>query len=111
MGGTGVAVQIYDSDGKLKLAIHLASNRNWVTIRCSGHTVRCPLQHSLKLNSNINVMINLVQIDNNSSLHAYSVLAVCSPAMRCKVTLLLPAASFTLHVKGRCTEARQFFGI
>lgn len=41
MGGTGVAVQIYDSDGKLKLAIHLASNKNWVTIRCRWS--HCPV--------------------------------------------------------------------
>lgn len=49
-------------------------------------------------------MMHLVQIDNNSPPHAYAVLAVCSAAMRCKVTLLLPAASFSQHVKGHLTE-------
>lgn len=54
-------------------------------------------------------MMHLVQIDNNSPLHAYAVLAVCSAAMRCKVTLLLLAASFSQHVRGYCTEVWVFF--
>lgn len=98
-----VAVEIYDCESKLKLwftgfltkSETFFKNNSVPWVQCS----RRPLQHLLKLTSNINVMMHLVQIDNNSPLHAYAVLAVCSAAMRCKVTLLLPAASFSLHVK------------
>lgn len=67
--------------------------------RGGGHLINsecCPIQPSLELISNINVMMHLVQNQIDSQLPACDVLAVCSPAMRCRVTLLLSAAIFLL---------------
>lgn len=64
------------------------------------HFPCCPLRRKLKFTSDINVMMPLVQIDSVSPAHSYAALAVCSTAMRCKVTLLLPTAYFSQYVKG-----------
>lgn len=53
--------------------------------------------------------MRIVQIEIDSLLHAYDVLAVCSAAMRCNVTLLLSAASFLQHVRGPLHRSLDLF--
>lgn len=76
-----------------KLIIH-SSPSSTEAKRSSKNSECCQIQPSSELIWNINVMMHLVQNQIDSGLPACDVLAVCSPAMRCRVTLLLSAAAF-----------------
>lgn len=77
--------------------------------RSSKNSECCQIQPSSELIWNINVMMRLVQNQIDSRLPACDVLAVCSPAMRCRVTLLLSAAAFLVFLPSGC-EVKMYTG-
>lgn len=84
-----------------KLIIH-SSPSSTEAKRSSKNSECCQIQPSSELRWNINVMMHLVQNQIDSRLPACDVLAVCSSAMRCRVTLLLSAAAFLVFLPSEC---------